>query len=557
MRISANLPAVPDLQKGRVGQADARVALRDMARSLIGPDHQIRTGYLRQTRSGTMNAGGFLTSGRTGLASQKIKLLIEIAYGPGLSQANRNRLMASIDAYLGRSGGAVGTRTFVKLIAALDQRVPLNDGQDPVYPNPDNVRSRLILPTALPVDDTAAVINRAVLPPNPTDEQIFAVVAGLRDDLKSPISDSALEQFQALACQMKENWPAFLHFARLMFPTVSAPEGVETVQGVARPPTFVMGDADGSMGRVVLHALASGVARLPKDKMLSLAFVIATEFSVLETGQIIEFQGQIPLREELDRLADSIVVTPNAQASRPACIFLGDILSDRFTNNQSAMSRLIHTLSGVAHADPNVRVETGVVFIAGNHDTQPLLTKDGVDVFKDIDDEGIKATWGGYASNKLTLSGYQAVLGNCFRAAHYSDGVLVTHNGVAKGARSKQFLVALGDAHARGDATNAQGESCADARVISARSPRDLADKMNRAFRELIALGRFDNAISTNFRPRDEHMTPTALGFKVPGFRQLHGHNDDANEDHPGVTNLNARGEEGLHGFMPVARVIS
>jgi hypothetical protein len=51
-------------------------------------------------------------------------------------------------------------------------------------------------------------------------------------------------------------------------------------------------------------------------------------------------------------------------------------------------------------------------------------------------------------------------------------------------------------------------------------------------------------------------MTPAALGFKVKEFRQLHGHNDDANDDHQGVTNLNARSDDGLNGFMPIAKVV-
>jgi hypothetical protein len=52
-------------------------------------------------------------------------------------------------------------------------------------------------------------------------------------------------------------------------------------------------------------------------------------------------------------------------------------------------------------------------------------------------------------------------------------------------------------------------------------------------------------------------MTPSALGFDAASFRQLHGHNADANESHAGVTNLNARGEGALGRFKPTGRILT
>ena len=104
---------------------------------------------------------------------------------------------------------------------------------------------------------------------------------------------------------------------------------------------------------------------------------------------------------------------------------------------------------------------------------------------------------------------------------------------------------------------DAQGADVKGACCIKAKDPKMLADHMNVFFRRNIESGFIKESVSTEFRAPDEHMTAAALNFgHIPGFRQLHGHNASTNEAHQGVSNLNARGEEGIGTYLPVAMVI-
>jgi hypothetical protein len=80
---------------------------------------------------------------------------------------------------------------------------------------------------------------------------------------------------------------------------------------------------------------------------------------------------------------------------------------------------------------------------------------------------------------------------------------------------------------------------------------------MNEAFFDRVRTAGPGDVISTDFRPEDSLMTPAALGFDAAGFRQLHGHNANANETHAGVTNLNARGQDALGGFKPMGTILT
>ena len=163
--------------------------------------------------------------------------------------------------------------------------------------------------------------------------------------------------------------------------------------------------------------------------------------------------------------------------------------------------------------------------------------------------------WGAFAHKRLPLADYKHLLIHCFKAADYSAGVLTTHNGVAKSAVEGKFLVGVGGQ--RSERVRADGGSEKDCLAVAADSPKKLAEKMNTLFADLVSTVGPWYTVSTDFRPTDAAMTPMALGFSsVPGFRQLHGHNANANEDEEGVTNLNARGGQGINSFMPTATVI-
>jgi hypothetical protein len=545
---SGRIPYSRALNESPPSEANARKALRTIATALVDRRGRIQGGYLKLSDSGSgrLRAGGFFTSGHASLATDSIRSLVRAAYGKALGPAANQRLEEALNAYLARTRGAIGTRSFVKLVQSLEQRIPEDDGQSPPVQGPADIRSRLDLETVAAEPTPREIVRKRV--------------ADLAQERRSPITDRALRQFQDLAVLMDQAPRAFDQFKHIMFPSPSALGGVAGVSETGAPRTFAMGDADGSMARMVLHAIASGVAELPHGSLRRLGFVMSVEARAMsraangsERRELKKIQADPKVSEALDTLADDVQVLPGAQEGRPACIFLGDILSDRFTNNQPAMARFIYKLSGVDQQDPSRRVETGVRFIAGNHDTSPLLDQSGRSVF---DPKGSHAyQWGAFAARKLGWSDYQAVLRDCFRAADYRNGVLTTHNGVARGERPGEYLVALGDFESREDENSAQGTKVKSATRVQARHPKELAEQMNRIFLDRVRAGDFEDVIATDFRVKDHEMTPVALGFdQVPGFRQIHGHESNMNEASPGVTNLNARDQKGE--YLPAAMVI-
>jgi hypothetical protein len=557
MKIGIDVNNVLHLRGQSIGQTRAREALGKMAAELTDGKGHIRSGYLRQSDSGAMNAGGFLTGGSRRYAASSVRQMLIMAYGERLGKEGSSQLHAALNTYLDKTGGAIGTRTFVKLVQTLEDKASRDDGQSPIRPDSEKIKSRLAF-EKLP-DKLGEVASKADAP------EINKRVESLRSDRKSPISDKALQQFQALAQEMKGSETTFDAFQQVMFPRASALNKAGAVEGPQAAQTFAMGDADGSMGRMVLHAIASGVAELPRETMPALAHLLEREVeaSLDYTNGLQDFQADTQVSQSLDEIAKALVVTPKAQEGKPACIYLGDILSDRFTNNQEALSTLIHKLSGVDPHNPDQKTETGVRFIAGNHDTMPLMDAQGRKV-------NASADWGNFAVKKLSFTGYQTVLRNCFRAADYSAGVLTTHNGVAAGGKPNQYLVGVGNPGLRGGhGAFEPSHDLYDSTLITAENPQELVEKMNALFWERVALTGGVDAISTDFRPKDIEMTPSALGLgHIAGFRQLHGHNDPANEDPQGVINLNARGNSGqaggnpgfgvgLGGFMPVGLVVT
>lgn len=550
MRIARDVKYPVELNNSPLSSVDAREQLQSMARNLIGRDGKIISGYLRLSEwsTGVMEAGGVFASGSRQMATSSIKLLLKQAYGSQLGLEAANKLTQAIDAYCRRSGGAIGTRSFVKMIQAIEIKLAKDDGQVPVVGGPQVIHSRIDLEAF-----EAAKTSR---------ERLNDQLSSLRTELGSPISDASLAQFQNLYQLMKDTPRSFKAFIRVMFPSCSALNKTQVTQSVDQTRTFAMGDADGSMGRMVLHAIASGVAELPKPSLPALARLMKKEVEALsherdEEIGMAQFQADPEVTQDLDEIAEALVIKPNPQDGKPACIYLGDILSDRFTNNQAAMATLIYKLSGIDPLNTHEQINTGVRFIAGNHDTRPLINRNGDEIYASQADR-YKLQTGANAVKKLSWHEYQALLLNCFQAADFSAGVLTTHNGVVRGPGPDEYLVAVAmTSHQFADRLDAQGALVKGTSCIVADSPDQLAQRMNDAFRERIKLGFIHESVSTDFRANDEHMTPAALKFDhIPGFRQLHGHDASTNETHQGVTNLNARGAEGIALYLPVGLVI-
>lgn len=503
-------------------QTDAHTQLLDMKNKLVAKG-SIESGYLRLSKAGTMNVGGFLTKGSKGEAAQAIKDLVYQAYGDRLARCGKSeQLQQALDTYLSTTGNAFGSKSFVKLIDMLESNL---------------MRPQQAKTVAAPIKQLADAGRLAAVKFASSDKMVS----------DSPVSAAAQASFRALESYLGAE--VFEHFSQLMFPDVSTLNAVQAASAQA-PRAFVMGDADGSMGRMVLHAMASGVATLPSSRLEDLAMVLQHEYE----EDLDKFQASQEVSAAHVRLAADIQINSQANGSFPVCIYLGDILSDRFTNNQEAMATLIYKLSGFDPADTTqARAETGVRFIAGNHDTAPNTETN--------------VQWGGKAAVKLTDEAYGNLLFNCFNAALYEGGVFSSHNGIAAsevpGYYQTGLTVEISDeqfAQARqpDDRLISRlkgGTKVEDSLRLQASDPQHLADQMNQIFKERVKGKNIDLTIATDFRPQDRYLTPQALGFDgIPGFRQLHGHEGTANEIEPGVTNLNAR--DSVAAYAPMSKVI-
>jgi hypothetical protein len=534
MKIST-LPKVNDLG----GQASefSRAQLQQLRATLVNPQSgRVTSGYLRLSEAGSLNVGHWMTKGSKAEAIDSIKTLVLSAYGDRLkSMGQLEKVNNAIDTYLKRSGQAFGSKSLVKLIDHLEAGLYPEDGQ------------AANLPASVHAT-TGRLALRGVHFPASSDE-IKARAA------KSPIGTAALNQFQALSPHLAR--ATLEHFSQLMFPSRSQLNQVAATQALTEQPprTFAMGDADGSMGRMLLHVIASGTGQLPVDKMPLLAQVLDAEFNC---NDLLGFQANSTLAKAHAELAEALVVTPQIGHDEPACLFMGDILSDRFTNNQQAMSDMIFKLKGYDLTDLSQDpVNTGVHFIAGNHDTAVIPQQTG---------SRLQESWGHGAAVRLETPQFRNLLVKCFEAAVYAGGVLSTHQGVAASEKEGYYQTGLNVGLSQIQANEhlalngsklKHGTLVQDSLRIQADTPEQLAQKINEMFRQVLAKnGDFRELVATNFRPQDTDMTIGAMWFSEtdhPDFRQIHGHDGEANEGQAGVTNLNPRA---VGEFAPASTVI-
>jgi hypothetical protein len=534
MKISS-LPNANDLR----GQASAvsRAQLQQLRGTLVNPQSgRVTSGYLRLSAAGSMNVGHWMTKGSKAYAIDSIKTLVYSAYGERLRNTGQfEKVDNAINTYLQRSGQAMGSKSFVKLVNSLEAGLYPEDGQASHLPAHTHATTGKL---ALSVDQFSV----------PTAE-IKARAAN------SPIGTAALEQFQALSQHLERSTLA--HFSQLMFPPRSQMNPVSATQALTEQPprTFVMGDADGSMGRMLLHVIASGTGRLPEDKMPLLAKVLDAEFRCPE---LLDFQADKGLADAHAQLAKALIVTPQISHDEPACLFMGDILSDRFTNNQQAMSDMIFKLKGYDLNDlSQAPAKTGVHFIAGNHDTVVIPQQTG---------SHPQVSWGHGAAVRLETPQFRNLLVKCFEAAVYAGGVLSTHQGVAASEKEGYYQTGLNVRLSKtqtNEHLQLKGSKLKDGTLvqeslrIQANTPEQLAQRINKTFQKVLAKNEnFMDLVATNFRPQDKDMTLGAMWFSEkdhPDFRQIHGHDGEANEVQAGVTNLNPRAEDK---FAPASTVI-
>jgi hypothetical protein len=255
------------------------------------------------------------------------------------------------------------------------------------------------------------------------------------------------------------------HFTNLLAPPKKA-GAVSDVQAVSKP-TQVVGDADGSICRMVLAGINAGYMTLPDEQLNELAGVMKEEaiasvaYNRGKNDVLEKFQKNPDIAAKFDR----IISNATFQQGHSKIVFLGDILHDRFSNNKQAMDKLIRGLHN-----------GGAVFITGNHDvygevnpTDELQLSEE-DLVKKCEDEAIaageentaelqsgihlyvqenakfKLQNGFYGAKQLTKTESDQLLMDCFVNAHLDQEslMLYTHNGFQRAGVDGYYLTAFG-----------------------------------------------------------------------------------------------------------------
>ena len=221
---------------------ESRRALLKMQRALVNlKTGDISSGYLRLSQAGSLNVGGFLTKGSHAQASGTVRQLVRQAYADKSADSGKlEQLEAAMDRYLAKTGQAMGSRSFVKLVQLIDKELFRDNSTSHPGPNPEQVNA-----SHLKIDGFQPVMSASQ-------------VSALRGN--SPISDVAAAQFDKLARIMPGK--TFGHFKGVMFPQPSALNPLQAVQGADAPRTFAMGDADRMLVDVKVMRLDNPVAGL-------------------------------------------------------------------------------------------------------------------------------------------------------------------------------------------------------------------------------------------------------------------------------------------------------
>lgn len=515
---------------------DARQLLVDIRSQLVGRDGTIEKGYLRihnskQVEGGTQDM--LVTQGRySGSKSDKVEAkrfvldLVRKAYADSLSEEHLMALSSSLDSYFTASGSRFGTHSFVKLVNALESAA----GGETLGTVKESARLGSAKLGRLPALEFQKPLLAA---------ECGQPAAAQFAELKGQLSPAAREFFQ--------------HLFNPLQPKSAAEVSVAGAVGAAKP-SYVLGDADGSICRTALAAMNCGLMRLDAEGLKTLAEVMEAETNVtVSENGMREFQADAGLAEKIDKL----VTQATYSKGESQLVSIGDILHDRFSNNKQAMATLIEKLH-----------EQGAVFITGNHDVYDEVNPNGdlqddeASYLKntlgladdqianmpkadlDLHKEGMENDFarfkeqnGFYGAKQLTKKASDDLVAKCFVNAYFDkdNAILYTHNGVTLSPNSVEgfetYSTGLGDIQPSRSGVVA------------------LSEEMNRTAYNR-ALGSL-----TRFRPKDGQMQSDQLGpiatWEGRDVRFVHGH--DANHGVTGnVINVNARNR----GYSPVLMII-
>ncbi len=459
-------------------------ALRNIRNNIQGADGNLKSGYVSVALNGDQALLGrdnslFSNRSRKEAGTIVVQMLKDIA---GEKLADSTPLNQAIDAYFVASKGQFGTQSFAKIFDRLEAMI------DPKYREAVYKSDRLNVSIPLELKVPAQIGQTAKL-------QLA--------ELSRHIDEPSARYFRRLLN------PPQVNIASLSQPANSEAAGAAAPAVAVSQKTVVVGDGDGSIGRIMLAAIRNGQIKLDREGFKQLGEILVAEHR--SQNSLGKFQADQTIASKIE----DVIGRATFSQGDNKLIFIGDILHDRFSNNKVAMKSLIETLHG-----------QGVVFIKGNHDVY-----DEVDPSGDLDKAKSKkhqdyryAEQNGFLSAKgLTKQESDEVVAKCFVNAVFDEtnGILYTHNGIEKGPQEGTYATGLG--------------------VIAASNPKELADKLNaREYRS-------DDSVFTSFRPADTAMQMDKLGsigeWNDRKVIFVHGHDSDAGVL-GNVVNVNARADK-------------
>ena len=527
LAISTPVGHLPRVEPDPVRQAErAQHLLKGIAADLIDSGNRVRSGYLRIRTDGEKvfleTQSRWKSGGKTDAKAFTLQLLKQ-AYQHRSDWATiEDRLLS----YFEKSGQRFGTRSFLQLMKVIDPTLvrEAHVERDEAHPTlPANLRvgrSRLKLEGVGVAGQASPSVSVTLAS---SEFRLLAPAVDASDHVIA-LHATASEQIQALVSEVKDE-ATTQHFAYLMEPGNITLSGV---QGVREPRRLVVGDADGSLCRVLVAGLASGHLVMSPAAMKDLAAIMRLEAS-LGAGVVErqKFQRSEEIAEGFDRIMGGVRARSSPDGNR--LVFIGDLLHDRLSNNKPAMANAIRLLAG---EDTYSAVDTpGVIFILGNHDLPRAPGVDweaGASVF-----EQHELQWGAAAARHLDRQANEELIRSYFLKAWFDRqaGFFYCHNGIEP----------LGGGVVR----TALG-------VVHATSPDVLETEMN-----LVAIGNGHHPDFTNFRPEESAMSAGALGdlglWQGQPVFYVHGHSGNFGRTDRAV-HLNAR-EDGW--MVPIAMGLS
>lgn len=476
---------------GTIKQKDALQLLHDTRASLLKNDgRKTETGYLQLNIKGigdtTLEAKGTFRKNKTQRknASDFVKKLLEKAYG----NVYTTQIEGNLISYLNKKGNKFGTLSFVKLMDRLDQAERIWSKK--LYPERKGLLEKK--------GSLVVKIDLQTRKPLLEGPELTGNVATQINYLKGKLSE-----------------PCKTFFSSLLRPNIPN----DTSHTPHDPPTFVLGDADGSLARMILKSIQSGHMELENAQLDKLSEIMEKELDASNYPEVFglkKFQENVTTSDDLQNIIDN--ATYNDSPNR--LIFVGDCIHDRFACNKNATKQFIINLS-----------QRGAIFITGNHDRGDSTTT------TTFSRESIKRQYGKFCNTEMTFTD----IGNdnlayfeqtYLKNAYYDDetNTFYSHHGIKGMNQENKYMTAWGE--------------------IEADSPQDLANKMNlkTSFAPNMACG---------FRPNDFEMYTENLGkigHKEGDLDQesvlfVHGHND-RHCNSRNVLNLNARSS--TRSFSPV-----